>query len=85
MTASQNLTVTEDVLATMQPAREQGADITAAAAELDDITARLQRLAIRETDPVLAARIRLLARHCNDAAELISREHCAPRIGPQRP
>jgi hypothetical protein len=45
-------------------------DRAAPADELDDISARLQRLAIGETDPVLAARIRLLARHCDDASAL---------------
>jgi len=84
MTVTGNLSVVEDVLATLQRIRERGTD-TATVDELDDITARLQRLAICETDPVLAARIRLIARHCHDAADLIRKEHSAPQIGPLRP
>jgi hypothetical protein len=48
-------------------------DDPAIADELDYISFRLQRLAIREPDPVLAARIRLLARHCGDAAGLFKK------------
>jgi hypothetical protein len=85
MTATENRTVVADVLAGLQSIGENGADSTVAADELDYITTRLQRLAMRETDPVLAARIRLLARHCTDAAELIKRQHSAAQTGPQRP
>jgi hypothetical protein len=84
MTATENITVVEDVLAALQRIREHGTDSTAYTDELDDITTRLLGLAIRETNPVLAARIRLLARHCDDAAELIRKEHSAPQTGPQR-